>query len=534
MLLSRRLALGLAGAAALPRFAIGQSDNRPSLTIAVQKITTSNTLEPMREQSNVGQRIFYTFAETLTDHAWTGDLSLRPGLAESFRRIDGRTLELKLRQNVRFHNGDGMTAEDVAFSFGPERMWTGSSVDTRGMWTNTTPGLDQQGATARGAQDRDGRLSRLRAHGDRRQVHRALRQQGARRDLEGRLTRNTGVIFSQRAFAEAATWLDWARRPVGTGPYRIVDFKPDVELVMEAFDDYWGGRPPIKRLRFVEVPEVASRANGLRAGDFDFACDMPPDQIASIESNPRYEVVGGPIMNIRLTIFDKHHPVLKDARVRQAMTHAVDRQAIVDALWAGRTRVPKGMQWDFFGPMLLADWAPPAYDPALATPAAQGGGLRRRADPLPDAEQLLHQPGADRAGHGRAVEGGRPQRRDRDEGELGPDPRPLPGPRHLRELELVVVQRPGGLAVGLHAGRPDLGGRPVGERGDDRADGGAAGQHRHGQAPRQLPAHADPPEREDPVYNVVHQNATFTAKRRDYKWRPAQSFVVDFRASNWG
>ena len=41
-------------------------------------------------------------------------------------------------------------------------------------------------------------------------------------------------------------------------------------------------------------------------------------------------------------------------------------------------------------------------------------------------------------------------------------------------------------------------------------------------------------EREDPAYNVVHQNATFIAKRRDYKWRPAQSFVVDFRASNWG
>ena len=96
MLLSRRLALGLAGASVLPRFAIGQSDNRPSLTVAVQKISTSNTLEPMREQSNVGQRVFYTFAETLTDHAWTGDLSLQPGLAESFRRIDGRTLELEL------------------------------------------------------------------------------------------------------------------------------------------------------------------------------------------------------------------------------------------------------------------------------------------------------------------------------------------------------------------------------------------------------------------------------------------------------
>jgi len=120
-MLSRRHTLALAGVSALPRFAIAQADTRPSITIAVQKISTSNTLEPMREQSNVGQRVFYTFAETLTDHAWTGDLSLQPGLAESWKRIDGRTLELRLRQNVRFHNGDGLIAEDVAFSFGPER-----------------------------------------------------------------------------------------------------------------------------------------------------------------------------------------------------------------------------------------------------------------------------------------------------------------------------------------------------------------------------------------------------------------------------
>src|SRR5215468_3758520 len=140
MKLSRRHALGFAGALTLPRFAIAQGDNRPSITIAVQRISTSNTLEPMREQSNVGQRVFYTFAETLTDHAWTGDLSLQPGLAESWRRIDARTLELKLRQGVRFHNGDGLAAEDIAFSFGPERMWTGSSVDTRGMWVSSAPG----------------------------------------------------------------------------------------------------------------------------------------------------------------------------------------------------------------------------------------------------------------------------------------------------------------------------------------------------------------------------------------------------------
>ena len=111
--------------------------------------------------------------------------------------------------------------------------------------------------------------------------------------LEGRLTRNCGVIFSAARLRRGATWLDWARQPVGTGPYRIVDYKPDVELVLEAFDDYWGGRPPIKRLRFVEVPEVASRVNGLRAGDFDFACDLPPDQIVAVEASPSWKWSAG-------------------------------------------------------------------------------------------------------------------------------------------------------------------------------------------------------------------------------------------------
>jgi len=534
MQLSRRLALGLAGASALPRFAIGQPDNRPSLTVAVQKISTSNTLEPMREQSNVGQRVFYTFAETLTDHAWTGDLSLRPGLAESFRRIDGRTLELRLRQNVRFHNGDGMTAEDVAFSFGPERMWTGSSVDTRGMWANTTPGLaskvppPEAPKIAMAAYPGFERMEII----DKYTVRFVNRVPDA--TLEGRLTRNTGVIFSQRAFSEAPTWLDWSRKPIGTGPYRIVEYKPDVELVLEAFDDYWGGRPPIRRLRFIEVPEVASRINGLRAGDFDFACDMPPDQIIAIESNPRLEVVGGPIMNIRLTIFDKHHPVLKDARVRRAMTHAVDRQAIVDTLWSGRTKVPKGLQWDFFGPMLLGDWAPPAFDPA-------------------EAKKLLREVGYDGA----------------------PIPYQMLNNYYTNQLQTAQIMVEQWKAVGLNVAiemkenwAQILGrfpGRGICENSNSSwfndpvaslsayAPGGQtweAGQWENDEMIRLTAALQDSTdlqkrrtdfrrmltilEREDPCYNVIHQNATFTAKRRDYKWRPAQSFIVDFRASNWG
>jgi peptide/nickel transport system substrate-binding protein len=124
--LTRRHALALGAASAssliLPRFAIAQADNRPSITVAVQKIANSNTLETLREQSNVGTRTFYSYAEPLIDTDWAGDLSLRPGLATDWKRIDDRTVELALRQGVKFHNGEVMRAEDVAFSFGNERM----------------------------------------------------------------------------------------------------------------------------------------------------------------------------------------------------------------------------------------------------------------------------------------------------------------------------------------------------------------------------------------------------------------------------
>ena len=78
----------------LPRPSIAQADQRPMVTIAVQKIANTNTLETLREQSNVGTRTWGSYAETLIEQDWSGDLSLRPQLAESWRRIDDRTVEL--------------------------------------------------------------------------------------------------------------------------------------------------------------------------------------------------------------------------------------------------------------------------------------------------------------------------------------------------------------------------------------------------------------------------------------------------------
>ena len=353
MFLRRRRLIAASGLAAtsfaLPRLAIGQADQRPSITIAVQQIANSAALEPLREQSNVGQRAFSFLFETLIMPNLLGKLEPVPGLAESWKRIDNRTVEFSLRKGVKFHNGDELTADDVVFTFSRERMF-GPDYDissTKTLFTSvlirdTTHGKNLPPEVSAVAKRLFPALERVEAV-DKYTVRFTNRTPDV--TLEGRIGRLGSDIISRRAYEEAKSWLDWARAPVSTGPYKVREFKPDQVLVMDAHDDYWGGRPPLKSVRLVVVPEVATRINGLLAGQFDFICDVPPDQIPGIEKNPKFEVLGSTIVNHRLTVFDKNHPRLADPRIRQAFTHAIDRQAIVDALWSGRTRVPAGLQW---------------------------------------------------------------------------------------------------------------------------------------------------------------------------------------------
>ena len=90
--LNRRtvLTLGAATAAALalPRAVFAQADDRPEVTVAVQKVSNSNTLEMLSEQSNVGARIYTSYAEPLIGTDWVGDMSLKPSIATSWNRID--------------------------------------------------------------------------------------------------------------------------------------------------------------------------------------------------------------------------------------------------------------------------------------------------------------------------------------------------------------------------------------------------------------------------------------------------------------
>ncbi len=98
----------------------GLADVRPDVTIAVTK--NPSRLDPMAENTNVNSRIMKNVLETLIYTDQQNDGALEPGLAESWKRVDDSTLEFQLRQGVLCQNGEVFDAEDVAFSFGPERF----------------------------------------------------------------------------------------------------------------------------------------------------------------------------------------------------------------------------------------------------------------------------------------------------------------------------------------------------------------------------------------------------------------------------
>nr|WP_246523074.1 ABC transporter substrate-binding protein [Neoroseomonas eburnea] len=514
----------------MPRFAIAQADQRPVLTIAVQKISNSNTFEPPREQSNVGFRISYSYAETLIDSDWLGDLGQVPGLATAWRRIDDRTVEFDLREGVRFHNGDIMTAEDVAFSFGPDRLFgTGAAPASGGITAGAASKEPPREVTAVARRSFPG-LERVEVvrPGVVRFVNRVPDV-----TLEGRIAQNVGAVFSRRGFGEAASWLAWARAPVGTGPYRIAEFRPDAQLVLEAHDEYWGGRPPARRIRLIEVPEVSSRINGLLSGECDFACDIPPDQIAGIERNARFEVLGSPINNHRIICFDRGHPQLRDPRVRRAFTHAIDRQAIVDSLWAGRTVVPKGLQLESFGQMFIGDWSVPKHDPAEARRLLREAGYR--GEPIP--YRLLNNYYTNQTPTAQVlVEMWR---------QVG-----LNVQIEMKENWTQITDRNGQRGV-RDWSNTALFGDPVaailrgfGPNGEMQLNGewtneefnrlSAVVETSTDRAARRAAFRRmlEIAEREDPAYTLLHQAATFTAKRKDIEWRAAKAWAMDFRARN--
>lgn len=203
-----------------------ETDRRPVLRVAVQALPP--TLEPVESISNVGLRITDNVFDSLLRRdfpaeARTGRSPLVPSLATSVVQRDPLTWVATLREGVRLHDGSVLGAEDVVATFAPDRLWGAKAPFFEGRVSF-------------------GHLAEVTAENTSTVVFRTRTPDVV---MPHRLAAYAGWIGSARYLASAG--LDGMRqRPLGSGPYRVSSFQRDQRVVLDAFDDYWMGRPPAR------------------------------------------------------------------------------------------------------------------------------------------------------------------------------------------------------------------------------------------------------------------------------------------------
>jgi peptide/nickel transport system substrate-binding protein len=267
--------------------------------------------------------------------------SMAPSLAESWTAsADGLVYEFVLRKGPRFHNGEPVTADDVKFSF--ERY---------------------RGISARALKERVAAVETV----DAGRVRFRLKQPWPD-FLAFYGTPATGAAWIvPRKYVEKVGEDGFKKAPVGAGPYRFVSVTPGVELVLEAFDGYWRKAPSVKRLVFKGVPDATTRLAMLKRGEVDVAYAINGELGEEVRRTRGLTLRPTPFVATHWLLFadqwDASSP-WRDRRVRLAATHAVDRQAVNEAVTLGFSKITGSIiptSFDFF-------WQPPlhAHDPKRA------------------------------------------------------------------------------------------------------------------------------------------------------------------------
>lgn len=160
----------------------------------------------------------------------------------------------------------------------------------------------------------------------------------------------------------------FSRAPIGAGPYKLVEHKLGQSLVLERFDGYWGNKPGIRRLVYKVIPEAASRVNALLVNEVDMIDNVPPNDVARVKAAAERETVAVPMgspLHVRLYTTTPGTP-LHDRRVRLALNHAVDVNAIIANVMKGVGKPLTTYISSYYPIGVDKDLKPYAYDPALA------------------------------------------------------------------------------------------------------------------------------------------------------------------------
>jgi len=284
-------------------------------------------------------------------------LEPRPGLATEWSaRTDGLVWTFKLVRNAKWHDGKPFTAEDVKYTYDVI--------------------LDPKQNSPRRSAIAVVREVRV---VDPYTVSFELAQPLA--SFPTIASYNVGIVpkhvLEGREHAKAADFN--TKRPITTGPYRIVEAVPGDHYIFEATPDYFGGRARIERVVFKVIPDVNTQVAQLQSGELDFAV-IQPTNIPGARAARNVKLQTVPFLGFEHVSFNYRHPLFADAKVRQAMVYALDRESILKSILAGHGTLATGPIPPLFGWAYNDALKPYAFDPARAQQLLKEAGWDKGPD----------------------------------------------------------------------------------------------------------------------------------------------------------
>jgi peptide/nickel transport system substrate-binding protein len=304
-------------------------------------------LDPRIGTDAQSQRIDTILFDGLVDH--DANFQFVPALATSWDQPDPMTYVFHLRSGVRFHDGRALTARDV--------VWTLNSIQNG---TVISPRAAAYAAV------------------DRVEARDALTVVVHMKRPDNFLLRNvsTGAV----GIVPEGSGREFWRHPVGTGPFRFVSQQIDQDVVIERNPLSWSVVPKLERVRFAVVPDSITESLELEKGSGDVAVNsLPLDSLPVLAARPDLRIEETSGTEVQYLAFNVRDPQLADARVRQAVACAVDRELIIRTLLRGHAQQTVSLlpasHWAWTGDVAHYD-----YDPARAERLLDAAGLRRGKD----------------------------------------------------------------------------------------------------------------------------------------------------------
>ena len=240
---------------------------------------------------------------------FTEKMAIEPQLATEWSTsADGRTWTFKLRRGVTFHDGTPFNADAVVFHV-ERQIDPKVNASNRPLWDPI--------ASVKKVDDATVAITTHKPYGA----------------LLNTLAHGSGGIVSPDAVKKHGA--NFKLNPVGAGPYMLEKWDVGSELTLKRFDGYWGGKAPFARLVLKHVPDPATRLAMVQSGQADVINAVPVESVAQIQSLPAVEVIARPALRTFGFGLNLNRKAFQDVRVRHALNHAVDRAALIKAVFRG-------------------------------------------------------------------------------------------------------------------------------------------------------------------------------------------------------